>query len=32
MLVNFGSDYSTVAGTFTIQWAAGGILTLDITP
>lgn len=32
VLVNFGADYSTVAGTFTIQWASGGILTLDITP
>lgn len=32
VLVNFGADYSTVAGTFTVQFAAGGILTLDITP
>lgn len=32
VLVNFGGDYSTTSGTFTIQWAAGGILTLDITP
>lgn len=32
VLINFGADYSTVAGTFTIQWAAGGILTLDVTP
>jgi hypothetical protein len=31
-LVNFGADYSTVAGTFTIQWAATGIFTLDLTP
>lgn len=31
-LVNFGADYSTVSGTFTIQWAAGGILTIDLTP
>jgi hypothetical protein len=31
-LVNFGADYSTVAGTFLIQWAAGGIFTWDITP
>lgn len=31
-LVNFGADYSTVAGTFTIQWAAGGIFTIDLTP
>jgi hypothetical protein len=32
VLVNFGADYSTTAGTFTIQWAAGGILTIDLTP
>lgn len=32
VLVNFGADYSTTNGTFTIQWAAGGIFTLDITP
>lgn len=31
-LVNFGADYSTVAGTFAIAWAAGGIWTLDLTP
>jgi len=31
-LVNFGADYSTVAGTFTIQYAAAGIFTIDITP
>ena len=31
-LVNFGADYSTTAGTFTIQWAATGIFALDITP
>lgn len=31
-LVNFGADYSTVAGTFTIQWAAGGVFTIDLTP
>jgi hypothetical protein len=30
--VNFGADYSTTAGTFTIQWNALGIFTLDITP
>ena len=28
--INFGSNFSTTAGTFTIQWASGGILTLDI--
>jgi hypothetical protein len=32
LLVNFTADYSTVAGTFTIQWAAGGYATIDITP
>ena len=32
VLVNFGADYSTVSGTFTIQWASGGIVTFDITP
>ncbi len=32
VLVNFGADYSTSAGTFTIQWASGGIFTLDLTP
>lgn len=31
-LVNLGADYSTVAGTFTISWAAAGIVTLDLTP
>lgn len=31
-LVNFGADYSTSNGTFTIQWAAAGIFTWDITP
>lgn len=31
-LVNFGADYSTTAGTFTIQWNASGIFTLDLTP
>lgn len=32
VLVDFGTAYSTVAGTFTIQWAAGGIFTIDLTP
>jgi hypothetical protein len=32
VLVNFGSDYSTSAGTFTIQWATTGIFTIDLTP
>ncbi len=31
-LINFGADYSTVAGTFMIQWASGGLTVLDITP
>jgi hypothetical protein len=31
-LVNFGADYSTSAGTFTIQWAAGGMFNIDLTP
>lgn len=30
--VTFGADYSTSVGTFAIQWAAGGIATLDMTP
>lgn len=32
LLVDFGSAYSTTSGTFTIQWAAGGIMTIDLTP
>lgn len=32
VLVNFGADYSTTAGTFTIQHASGGILNIDLTP
>lgn len=32
VLVNFGADYSTSNGTFTIQWASGGIFTWDLTP
>ncbi len=31
-LVNFGADYSTSSGTFTIQWNASGIFTWDVTP
>lgn len=31
-LINFGADYSTVAGTFLVQWASGGIFNIDITP
>jgi hypothetical protein len=32
VLINFGADYSTTAGTFTVQFASGGILTIDLTP
>lgn len=32
VLVNFGADYSTVAGTFAITWDALGVFALDITP
>ena len=32
VLVNFGADYSTVNGTFGIQWASAGVFTLDLTP
>jgi hypothetical protein len=32
LLVNFGADYSTVNGTFGIQWAATGVATVDWTP
>ena len=32
LLVNFVSDFSTVAGTFGIQWAATGVGTIDLTP
>jgi hypothetical protein len=31
-LVNFGADYSSANGTFTITWNASGIFTLDLTP
>lgn len=30
--VNFGADYSTTAGTFTVQWNASGIWVLDLVP
>lgn len=30
LLVNFGADYATNNGTFTIQWAATGIGTIDL--
>lgn len=32
ILVNFGSSFSTVNGTFGIQWSATGISANDITP
>lgn len=32
VLVNFGADYSTTAGTFTIVWNASGIAVIDYTP
>lgn len=32
VMVNFGADFSTVAGTFGIQWAAGGIFSIDLVP
>jgi hypothetical protein len=31
-LVDFDADYSTVSGTFTVQWASGGIFNWDVTP
>jgi len=31
-LVNFGGDYSSANGTFTITWNASGIWTIDLTP
>lgn len=31
-LIDFVSAQSPSAGTFTIQWAAGGIFSLDVTP
>lgn len=32
VLVDFTADYSTSNGTFGIQWAAGGVITIDHTP
>lgn len=32
VLINFGADYSTVAGTFAVQWASTGLTALDLTP
>lgn len=30
--INWGADFSTVAGTFLVQWAATGVFTIDLTP
>ena len=30
--ITFGSDFSTVAGIFGIQWSASGVFTVDWTP
>lgn len=30
--VTFGSDFTSTAGTFTIQFAATGVFTIDLTP
>lgn len=32
LLVNFASPVNTGGGTFTVQWAAGGIFVWDVTP
>lgn len=32
MGVTFGADFSVTSGTLTVQWAAGGIFTIDLTP
>jgi len=32
VLVNFGADFSTMAGTFGVQFASGGVLNVDLTP
>jgi len=32
ILINFTSDFSTVNGTFGIQFAATGVATFDLTP
>lgn len=32
VLINFGADYSTSNGTWGIQWASGGVFTIDLTP
>lgn len=30
--ITFGADYAVVSGTLTVQYAAGGVLTQDVTP
>lgn len=30
--INFGADYAVTAGTLTVQYASGGVLTDDLTP
>lgn len=30
VVINFGADYSTNNGTFTIQWASTGVFTWDV--
>ena len=30
--IDFGADYSSSNGTFTIAWNASGIFTIDLTP
>lgn len=32
VLIDFTSDYSTVAGTFAITWNAAGVFYIDFTP
>jgi hypothetical protein len=29
-LITFGADYSTTAGTFTVQWASGGLWAIQL--
>jgi hypothetical protein len=30
--INFGADFSTVSGTFTISWNASGVWSIDLVP
>lgn len=32
VLVNFGADYATVAGTFAITWTGSTVFSVDVTP